>query len=238
MKSDTGHYLAWAANANVAVEVDAPGIASAPVLSRELEAAFAQWAQTAKGAPQMTVKPSLDPTVQNSRTVHRATVITAAWPGDEDALAVTTYTYRKSTGEITDADIVINGTGPCLLLGEDLGKECFDLRALLLHEAGHFMGLDHDEEHKESVMYPSLAPGDLTKRTLTELDEESLSVSYGGRKEAPPDPEVSATAPARSEAFTPLNSGVARQGCQQTNDDANSALIMLILLAFFASRRR
>jgi hypothetical protein len=67
-----------------------------------------------------------------------------AWPyvGGVDALGTTFVRFNADTGEIWDADIEINGTGPSI--GID-GSGEIDLQSLLTHEAGHMLGLDHSD---------------------------------------------------------------------------------------------
>jgi hypothetical protein len=167
---------------------------------------------------------SEDPTVANSNRVHRVSVVSEDWVADAETLAVTTYTFKKSSGEITDADIVINGTGPCLTFDEAVPEVCFDARAVLLHEVGHFLGLDHARHASGSIMYPTLLPGDESKRALATSDIEDLRTMYAGG---------SATA-----NIALQSSELARSGCSAQASNAFTIWLGLLLMLRVALRRR
>lgn len=69
---------------------------------------------------------------------------------DQGALAMTTYTFDRSTGQFTDADILID---PSLLKGK------FNVQMAIEHEVGHALGLDHSGVIS-SVMYPYVSGGE------------------------------------------------------------------------------
>ncbi|MCC6810574.1 MAG: matrixin family metalloprotease [Deltaproteobacteria bacterium] len=232
LETDGGTPLAWPKRSAVAVEVsDAGAVATSPELARALADALSTWTKTSSETPAFLVAPAVDASVQNTRAIHRAQVLERDWPADDTALAITTYTFKKSTGEITDADIIVNGTGPCLSLSDATPKDCYDLRAVLVHEAGHFLGLAHDEKNADSLMYPTLAPGDASRRTLPEVDEDSLLAAYGGarRDEADKDSDD-----ARA-ALSPQNFAVARAGCNQ-HAASPIAWLVLALVLFLRTR--
>jgi hypothetical protein len=78
------------------------------------------------------------------------------------ALAVTQIFGRRynigSSNEyvkITHADILINEQDFDFRTG-DTGADTYDLRTVVLHEMGHFLGLSHNLSTTNSVMYPSI----------------------------------------------------------------------------------
>ena len=87
---------------------------------------------------------------------------------DPDALATTYLTYRSSTGEILEADIVINAVHYSWST-EDC-QERYDLQHILAHEGGHALGLAHSGE-RESTMFASAGRCETQKRKLSADDE-------------------------------------------------------------------
>lgn len=90
-------------------------------------------------------------------------------------LAITTVTFRKATGEIYDADMVLNTTNYHFTTG-DAGVDV-DLRSVLTHEAGHFLGLAHSQVG-DATMLDSYTMGSLTLRDLAEDDREAICAVY------------------------------------------------------------
>lgn len=74
-----------------------------------------------------------------------------------NVLAKTRVWYRRDTGEISEADMVINEYYPWDTNG---ARDAFDLQSVVLHEFGHFLRLEHDSD-PEAVMYASIAPGEV-----------------------------------------------------------------------------
>lgn len=90
-----------------------------------------------------------------------------AWHHDLNALAITAVTMNLDTGEILDADIEINShLYDFSLPGEPGGA---DLRTVIMHEAGHVLGLDHPNIpgtvmhafYDRNALYGSLSDDDL-----------------------------------------------------------------------------
>ena len=102
------------------------------------------------------------------------------WPFEQSALAVTLTTFNTRTGELLDADIIVNGQHYTWGNGGD--EATHDLANSLTHEAGHFVGLDHSHE-LEATMYPSAHPGELKKRDLSDDDMAGLFALYGNGEE-------------------------------------------------------
>ena len=69
----------------------------------------------------------------------------AAWMYGSGVIALTTVTAEPATGAIVDADIEVNDAGfrfcvaPC-------GPDQMHLGAVILHEAGHLLGMDHSAD--------------------------------------------------------------------------------------------
>jgi hypothetical protein len=92
------------------------------------------------------------------------------WPYDmvRNALALTTVTYNRLTGDIYDADMEINGLAD-LTTAEAISPDRFDLASIMTHEAGHFLGLAHSTEDAATMRpeYPNRA-------ALRRLDADAL----------------------------------------------------------------
>ncbi len=95
--------------------------------------------------------------------------------GPDDTLAKTTVTYDSKTGEILDADIEINHAYNEITTGD--GNVVYDLRSILTHEIGHFLGLDHSAD-PASTMYADYEPGSTEQRTLEDDDFAGLCDAY------------------------------------------------------------
>lgn len=103
---------------------------------------------------------------------------------DEEAIALTTVWHNTRSGEIFDADILVNeDMGPyaiCPDTGCPLaapGRRVFDLENVMTHELGHFLGFAHTPE-LDATMYFMAGRGEISKRTLAEDDITALCSTY------------------------------------------------------------
>jgi hypothetical protein len=112
------------------------------------------------------------------------------------ALAVTLVTFDQETGEILDADIVVNGLYVFAVLAADARSEganpmpmegatsitaaagTFDLLHVLTHETGHALGLG-DTGDDNAVMYAYTTPGDAAYRAPVSDDQAGIQAIYG-----------------------------------------------------------
>jgi hypothetical protein len=95
---------------------------------------------------------------------------------DDSILAITLMTYNVNTGAILDGDIVFNGVS--YAFSNDGTPGTHDIENTLAHEAGHFAGLAHSDEHEEATMYPLAIEGESNKRTLSSDDIRGISFLY------------------------------------------------------------
>jgi hypothetical protein len=97
--------------------------------------------------------------------------------------ALTSVSYNPNTGEIADADIEINAQWYPISTSDPVEDGHIDLRNTLVHEVGHFVGLDHTAV-REATMYASADIGETNKRTLHEDDIEGICHIYPATDES------------------------------------------------------
>ena len=105
------------------------------------------------------------------------------------AFAVTIVRYNASTGEIFDADMMINDQeatrqfagGPyanCPDSGCPAGNPGeADLASIVTHEAGHFIGIGHSDD-QDATMFASAERTSVAKRTLAQDDINAVCDIY------------------------------------------------------------
>lgn len=157
------------------------------------------------------------------------------WDDDPRAFAITKIWYDRRSGQILGADMQFNGHmdpfGECPVGGCD-GEAMTDLRNVVTHEAGHFLGLAHSDD-ESSTMWCDAAPGDVDKRDLGLDDANGLCAIYGPN--ARPDPDAaSAQLMRRAQTACGARAGVPRAG---SGMGAAFALLALGLLARVRARR-
>jgi hypothetical protein len=110
------------------------------------------------------------------------------WPysGEGRELAATWLTV-DGQGVILDADIEINATSPLSVPAEaglSLGVivDQHDLLSIMVHEAGHFLGLDHSREDG-SVMLAELSAAEV-RTQLSADDEAAICAAYPPERDA------------------------------------------------------
>ncbi len=98
---------------------------------------------------------------------------------DPEALATTYLTYRTTTGQIMEADIVVNAVDyKWTVVGSRHCENRYDLQNILTHEAGHFFGLSHTQDRVDSTMFPSASSCETSKRDLADDDKAGIVFLY------------------------------------------------------------
>ena len=103
----------------------------------------------------------------------------------ESAVALTTTTYNRFTGAILEGRIEVNRDG-FRFDGPDAchpaGRPYFDLQAVLTHEVGHLVGLDHTQvlfgDERDPTMAPSVGVCEQDMRSLEDDDEDAICTLY------------------------------------------------------------
>jgi MYXO-CTERM domain-containing protein len=173
--------------------------------------AFGRWVESDQGLPNVSFdsgKTSATPTHDGKNTISYAR-ITA--PGHERDLAITVTYADQSSGEIVEADIVLNSMYPMAVLTRktaasgqhpassnkamlDETQDCqnrYDLQNVMTHEAGHFFGLGEDLVERDSAMFQTIDQCETHKRALAATDVSAVSTLYAAGE----DPEEAAAGP-------------------------------------------
>ena len=162
-------------------------------------------------------------------------------------LAITVTSFNTATGEIFDADIMINAfrfrfdevqSVPACQGGDT--PLPYDLRNTLVHEIGHFIGFEHDPD-EESTMYASAPECEVKKRDLTQDNITGVCNVYGvgepTRTCAPPD--TYDKGPGNPKLFRDqCNPDEARTGCGCTATERSSISAWWWLLGAMLILRR
>ena len=126
-------------------------------------------------------------------------LITVAGTGENLAIfaegnttARTRLFYDPESGEISEADIVLNPypyseTGTALQFSTDGTPGTYDLESTLAHEIGHLLGLNHSHVIGATMQASQALNGTfglpaITARTLSEADETAVRSLYGPRE--------------------------------------------------------
>ncbi|MEM7608145.1 MAG: matrixin family metalloprotease [Myxococcota bacterium] len=194
-----GEPMAWP-NRCLSYSVDTRGsdTFSAADLERITAAAFANWSTFGCDAAPFPLAFRADAPRECNLGQHRNSgpnVHTVAfaeeWTFDASAFAVTTVWNNANTGEILDADILINpNQGPYAecpeegCVADDSGVVASDLESILTHEVGHFLGLAHSQ-FGFATMHASAARGEAIKRSISSDDNLGVCAIYPPEASAP-----------------------------------------------------
>jgi uncharacterized protein (TIGR03382 family) len=110
--------------------------------------------------------------------------VISPWPHGPAQLAVTVL-YSRASGEIIEADVLLNGDMPMALLseappGRAVGQAVLDrhdVASVLTHELGHVLGLG-ESEHAGATMWPAGQRGETFRRSLSDDDEQGVIALY------------------------------------------------------------
>ena len=168
-----------------------------------------------------------------------------AWDFEPEALAMTITAWRRDSGELVDADIIVNEKH--FVWGDD-DPDLNDLQNALTHEVGHLLGLAHSDD-PEATMFASAVEGETSKRTLSADDVAGAAALYPQSASTRRDQaSIAAAVGAADEGNVARSNRLPRvrvrfTGCAQSpvasaSGDAWSVLALAIVGVFVAARRR
>jgi hypothetical protein len=201
-----GQSLHWSGS-QVTYVVDPSIDEAAPGASQAVSSAVSVWNGTA-GAPALTTvigAPGATPGLDGKNSILLAP---GGFAPAGNALAVTITSYDEATGDIVDADVVINGIHEFGVLpsgaraandatrvstdGSSSGAAVdasrtkpFDIGHVVSHEIGHTLGLADERVDDSALMYAFTMPGDASVRAPSADDAAGVQALYGMSARAP-----------------------------------------------------
>ncbi len=244
-ETQSGNRERWATPA-VRIHVDDSVNALGTGALEAVHLAFGTWVASGAALPAMTfdttsgTQLSLKPDGKNSVLLAPIDL-----PGHKSDLAITISFVDQTSGQIVEADVVLNAKKAYALLdgtpkssaaqqddeGEDSAEVpgcsgVYDVQNVVTHEAGHFFGLDEDRDDSGSTMYFKTGKCEIRKRDLSPPESVVMADLY--------------QAPAGESADG--GSGAQAGGCRlpqaPVSGGARSALLVLGLVAVAHGRRR
>ena len=211
-KDRDGDVVRWSGEVRFVVDAKLDRALKAPGALEAVKAAVATWASA---MPNVDVGVEVgDVTAQRANTI---TVIDHDWPYDDGVMAVTLLKVDYANNRIVEADIVFNGAQnhfKALAPGSQRGGQFADVQNTITHELGHAIGLQHEDEAPDAVMYPLAYTGEINKRALSSDEIAGLDALY------------------------PLTEAAAPMGCSATGATMPLALAMLLVLVSRSRSRR
>lgn len=209
-KAKNGQNLHWHQRA-VTIYLDESLQRLGPQAGDAVMQSFGRWVESDPRLPALSFdsgKTSAIPTHDGKSTISYGR-ITA--PGHERDLAITVTYADEHSGEIVEADIVLNSMYPMAVLTPktaasnphetssskamvDETQDCqnrYDVQNVTTHEAGHFFGLGEDPVERDAAMFQTIDQCETHKRGLATTDVSALSTLYAESE----DPEEAAAGP-------------------------------------------
>lgn len=157
-----------------------------PAAEALVQSAFSMWtnAMCPDGFPSIAIS-SLGPLMCERReynsTGPNANAVLfrdEGWPHDPGIIALTTVSFDPNTGKLLNADMEVNTQWY-----DQLGQ--LEIKYVVAHEAGHFLGLDHSREPTAIMYYRDSFTG-MSDPMLTPDDLAGLCAAYPPDRAVPP----------------------------------------------------
>jgi len=179
-RASSGELVRWKVDA-VRWGVD-KSVAAVPGGREAVASAAGAWSERG-GAPRLEVDAS---PVKRTVGLDGASTVFFAREGHPlagDALAVTVLSFDEGTGEVLDADVILNGRRrlgrPARARGErDDDDATYDVARVMSHEMGHALGLGDEPEHEDAIMYPYVSSAPDQSTTPSSDDIAGLASIY------------------------------------------------------------
>jgi MYXO-CTERM domain-containing protein len=153
-----------------------------------VKAAFGTWAASGANLPALM----FDVRDEHGKAAHdgvnRVLVAPITISGHEKDVAVTIGYADDATGEIEEADVILNSAYHFSALANDAADDAdegkadcalrYDVQNIVTHEGGHFFGLGEDLTDLKASMYYRSSPCQTHKRILTEADRGVMASLY------------------------------------------------------------
>lgn len=172
------------------------------------------------------------------RNTNVVTWLEDGWPyASKTAYALTSVTFDPTTGLIVDADVELNAAFHTFTDADNPRATLVDVRNTLVHEAGHFLGLDHSPI-PEATMYASAPEAETQKRTLHQDDIEGLIHIYPALNEGERSCDSSDNSPEPPGAADDGGAACASTGAAGPAQSALPTLLFLALVIGLVRLRR
>jgi hypothetical protein len=183
--SGSGPYLYWDKTSfPVPYFIHLPSFTGMQNFADAVDASFRPWRSPENTSIEFLSMGCTDATPNRNDGINTIAIISSEWPYDPAAIAITRNFYVSGTsaraGQILDTDILINEVDFTFSTTGAAGRH--DVRNILTHEVGHFLGLGHEAGtiDPDATMYALAAPGETKKRDLAENDLQGLLAAYAG----------------------------------------------------------
>jgi hypothetical protein len=204
-----------------------------PKAKDAVSAAVATWGAAHVGTPRASLVSDLTPGKAAQDGVSRILYGPIDIAGHERDVAVTIAYADTNSGEVHEADMILNSAYAFTVVDDEPAKDerskkgnaCgkqYDVQNVATHETGHVFGLGEDVDDSAATMYLRSGPCETNKRALTASDQGAMASLY-----AEPAPANAATTTAGCGGAAQIASG-----------SPTGALWMAAALASLIGRRK